>query len=67
MGNPPYNERTSIMQSSLKNKESMQIDSTLQSRYIGISVLRSYDKLKANFICVLHPLSYLIKKQTLVH
>ncbi len=62
VGNPPYNDRTSIVQNHLKNKDSIQIDSALQHRDIGISFLRSYDRLKADFICVLHPLSYLIKR-----
>lgn len=62
VGNPPYNDRTSIVQNHLKNKDSIQIDSALQHRDIGISFLRSYEKLKADFICVLHPLSYLIKR-----
>lgn len=62
VGNPPYNDRTSIVQNHLKNKDSMQIDSTLQHRDIGISFLRSYERLNADFICVLHPLSYLIKR-----
>ncbi|EOB1663965.1 SAM-dependent methyltransferase [Campylobacter upsaliensis] len=62
VGNPPYNDRTSIVQNHLKNKESIQIDSALQHRDIGISFLRSYERLKADFICVLHPLSYLIKR-----
>ncbi|TNB56956.1 SAM-dependent methyltransferase [Campylobacter helveticus] len=61
VGNPPYNDRTSIVQSALKNTESIMIDSALQARDIGISFLRSYEKLNADFICVLHPLSYLIK------
>ena len=46
----------------LKIKTPIQIDSALQHRDIGISFLRSYERLKADFICVLHPLSYLIKK-----
>lgn len=62
IGNPPYNDRTSIVQNHLKNKESIQIDSALQHRDIGISFLLSYERLKADFICVLHPLSYLIKR-----
>lgn len=62
VGNPPYNDRTSIVQNHLKNKDSIQIDSALQHRDIGISFLRSYERLKADFICVLHPLSYLIKR-----
>lgn len=62
VGNPPYNDRTSIVQQKLKNKDSSLIDSALQTRDIGISFLRSYERLGADFICVLHPLSYLIKK-----
>lgn len=62
IGNPPYNDRTSIVQNALKNKDSIPIDSTFQARDIGISFLRSYERLRADFICVLHPLSYLIKK-----
>ena len=62
VGNPTYNDRTSIVQNHLKNKNSMQIDSNLKARDIGISFLRSYERLKADFICVLHPLSYLIKR-----
>ena len=62
VGNPPYNDKTSIVQQKLKNKDSSLIDSALQTRDIGISFLRSYERLGADFICVLHPLSYLIKK-----
>lgn len=62
VGNPPYNDRTSIVQQRLKNKDSNPIDLALQARDIGISFLRSYERLGADFICVLHPLSYLIKK-----
>ena len=29
---------------------------------MAVSFILSYDKLKADYICVLHPLSYLIKK-----
>lgn len=48
VGNPPYNDRTSIVQNHLKNKDSMQIDSNLKARDIGISFLRSYERLKAD-------------------
>jgi len=34
----------------------------LSQRDLGISFLLSYNKLAADFVCVLHPLSYLIKK-----
>lgn len=62
VSNPPYNDKTSIVQNHLKNKNFSIIDSMLQARDIGISFLRSFDILKADFVCVLHPLSYLIKE-----
>ena len=37
------------------------IDQDIVSRDLGISFLLSYNKLKADWVCVLHPLSYLIK------
>ena len=62
VGNPPYNDKTSIVQNLLKNSDSIPVDSQLKVRDIGISFLRSFDILKADYICVLHPLSYLIKE-----
>ncbi|MCX2717481.1 N-6 DNA methylase [Helicobacter sp. MIT 21-1697] len=62
IGNPPYNDKTSIVQHHLKNSDFFEIDSTLKARDIGISFLRSFDTLKADYICVLHPLSYVIKE-----
>lgn len=62
VGNPPYNDKTSIVQNHLKNVDSIPMDSQLKARDIGISFLRSFDILKADYICVLHPLSYLIKE-----
>ncbi|WP_066388635.1 Eco57I restriction-modification methylase domain-containing protein [Helicobacter himalayensis] len=62
IGNPPYNDKTSIVQNHLKNSNSAPVDSHLQARDIGISFLRSFDALRADYICVLHPLSYLIKE-----
>lgn len=38
------------------------IDPQIKSRDLGISFLWSYYQLKANYVCVLHPLSYLIKE-----
>lgn len=61
IGNPPYNDRTSLIRKGIKNK-SIEIDHDLISRDLGISFLRSYDKLQADVVCVLHPLSYLIKR-----
>ena len=62
IGNPPYNDKTSIVQNHLKSTDSNPVDSYLKARDIGISFLRSFDILKADYICVLHPLSYLIKE-----
>ncbi|KGI55267.1 Eco57I restriction-modification methylase domain-containing protein [Campylobacter sp. MIT 97-5078] len=62
IGNPPYNDTTSIVQNHLKSTDSNPMDSCLRTRDLGISFLRSFDILKADYICVLHPLSYLIKQ-----
>lgn len=61
IGNPPYNDKTSIVNNSIK-KEVFKMDSKLVHRDLGISFLRSFAVLKAKYVCVLHPLSYLIKK-----
>ena len=61
VGNPPYNDSTSLVKNEIKTKQK-NINSEIKSRDIGISFLMSYQKLNADFICVLHPLSYLIKK-----
>ncbi|MCL1947748.1 MAG: SAM-dependent methyltransferase [Chitinivibrionia bacterium] len=63
VGNPPYNDTTSIV--GKKNKDfsiSLSIDRDIKTRDLGMSFLLSYNKLTADFVCVLHPLSYLIKK-----
>lgn len=63
IGNPPYNDTTSIIRSSIKDASIQNsIDQDIKTRDLGMSFLLSYDKLKADYICVLHPLSYLIKK-----
>ena len=61
IGNPPYNDRTSIIRRGIK-KTSFNIDRDVETRDLGISFLLSYNKLNADIVCVLHPLSYLIKK-----
>lgn len=61
IGNPPYNDKTSIIRNSIK-KEIYAIDLKLKHRDLGISFLRSYEILEPEFVCVLHPLSYLIKQ-----
>ncbi|MBS3944620.1 MAG: hypothetical protein KGZ42_03930 [Melioribacter sp.] len=61
VGNPPYNDTTSIIRNNIK-KNICSRDNDVMSRDLGISFLLSYDKLQADYVCVLHPLSYLIKK-----
>lgn len=61
VGNPPYNDRTSHIRRKIKNSNA-DVDSDLRSRDLGLSFLLSYAKLDADIICVLHPLSYLIKR-----
>lgn len=61
VGNPPYNDVTSQINRGVKRSE-LPVDADLKSRDLGISFLKSYDKLKADFAAILHPLSYLIKK-----
>ena len=60
VGNPPYNDKTSLIRQSIKDVD-FEVDADIASRDLGISFLRSYNKLQADLICVLHPLSYLIK------
>lgn len=62
IGNPPYNDKTSIVKNRLKQQDIFKIDNDLTHRDLGASFLLSYAKLQADFICVLHPLSYLIKE-----
>ena len=61
VGNPPYNDITSQINQKVKTKE-FSIDVDLKTRDLGMSSLLAYDKLKAEYVAVLHPLSYLIKK-----
>ena len=66
VGNPPYNDKTSLIRHSIKDVD-FDIDEDITSRDLGISFLRSYNKLEADLICVLHPLSYLIKPTNFRH
>jgi len=61
IGNPPYNDTTSIIRSHIKN-DHLKMDIDIKTRDYGLSFLLSYNKLNADIICILHPLSYLIKK-----
>ncbi|MBC6415105.1 MAG: N-6 DNA methylase [Bdellovibrionales bacterium] len=60
VGNPPYNDTTSAYKNGQKGTNIC--DKDLFDRDLGISFLKSYSKLEADIVCVLHPLSYLIKK-----
>jgi hypothetical protein len=63
IGNPPYNDTTSIIRNSIKDVSAQnKIDFDIKTRDLGMSFLLSYNKLQTDYICVLHPLSYLIKK-----
>ncbi len=62
VGNPPYNDTTSLIKNQIKNSNVCNIDLDLKTRDLGISFLLSYNKLNPDYICVLHPLSYLIKE-----
>ena len=61
VGNPPYNDVTSQIGRSTKT-DTHKIDKDIASRDLGISFLKSYSKLCADYVLILHPLSYLIKK-----
>jgi hypothetical protein len=69
IGNPPYNDLTSLKARKIKENspKNLIIDPQIKSRDLGISFLRSYYHLKADYVCVLHPLSYLIKETNFNH
>jgi len=60
IGNPPYNDITSEFRNGEKGE--ILCDEDLHDRDLGVSFLKSYNKLNADIVCVLHPLSYLIKE-----
>ena len=64
VGNPPYNDHTSIVQNKIK-LGAQEADPQILRRDLGQSFLLSFDLLRAEFVCVLHPLSFLIKKSNL--
>ncbi len=61
VGNPPYNDVTSQAHQNIK-KESIEMDKDIQTRDYGMTSMLAYNKLKADYVIILHPLSYLIKK-----
>ena len=64
VGNPPYNDASSKNKRSLEKRNADQAitDQDISCRDIGRSFLNAYAKLSPKVICVIHPLSYLIKK-----
>lgn len=65
VGNPPYNDMTSRNKKYgrfAKQRIRVEMDKDILTNDLGISFLRAFNKLKADIICVLHPLSYLIKE-----
>lgn len=60
IGNPPYNDITSVYKKNGKGE--FVCDPDIYDRDLGISFLKVFNKLKADVICILHPLSYLIKE-----
>ena len=61
VGNPPYNDRTSQIRRAVK-EDFGEMDEGLRKRDLGLSFLTSYARLRADVVCILHPLSYLIKE-----
>ncbi|MDF1813272.1 MAG: hypothetical protein P1V20_13830 [Verrucomicrobiales bacterium] len=51
VGNPPYNDTTSAYKKGEKGAN--ECDKDLFDRDLGVSFLRSYDKLKSDLVCVL--------------
>lgn len=62
IGNPPYNDTTSKVKNGIKSAEPCFVDEDLKTRDLGISFILSYNKIKADYVAILHPLSYMIKK-----
>lgn len=62
VGNPPYNDVTSKVKNGIKSGFFCDIDDSVITRDLGISFMLSYEKLSPDYVCVLHPLSYLIKR-----
>jgi predicted RNA methylase len=62
IGNPPYNDITSRVKNEIKVLEPCEIDTDIKTRDLGISFLLSFNRLQADYIAMLHPLSYMIKE-----
>ena len=65
VGNPPYNDTTSKNKrfgTNAKSATENEIDFDVKTNDLGRSFLKAYCKLDPEYICVLHPLAYLIKE-----
>ncbi len=60
VGNPPYNDTTSLVGKNIKTQPSHTAPQ-IKARDLGIASLQAYNLLKADYVAVLHPLSYLVK------
>src|SRR3989339_790430 len=60
VGNPPYNDITSEIKQG--EKGIFDCDEDIFDRDLGITFIKSFNKLKSDLVCVIHPLSYLIKQ-----
>ena len=64
IGNPPYNDVTSKNKrfgTNAKSQTGVEVDADIVSNDLGQCFLKAYAKLAPKYICVLHPLAYLIK------
>jgi len=61
VGNPPYNDITSRVKNGIKSEPCV-IENDIKTRDLGLSFLLASAKLEPDYIAVLHPLSYIIKK-----
>lgn len=62
VGNPPYNDTTSLIRHTTKKKYQINEDPLVRSRDLGLSSLLCYSYLKPDYCLIIHPLSYLVKK-----
>lgn len=61
VGNPPYNDTTSQVKNKTK-KEVCIVSRSIKTRDLGLSSILAYERLNPDFVAILHPLSFLIKK-----
>ena len=64
IGNPPYNDWTSKNKKygkNIKRYSKIEMDEGIRSKDLGLCFLRAFERLEADVVCVLHPLSYLMK------